>query len=266
MSSQKAAVATRGAQYAAMTRKSASRGSFRYVHVAIWDDREPFPNHFGRQGDNPFKNSYGWLRFRWMVHDVRLYGIRESIRKWYYLQDTWRNRGERIFAGEDELGNKFWFSHMSKATSGIKGGRFVEPKDPHWFRGQDYHVTHPSWMLWLAGCTAHTPAQIKARGEWGPHGRVCNGTTMWNVRWRADHVQGHGNDPTYVPSNTILVSPWYKLIKEAGFSRYIYNMNPVHAPFAGEHDVKQEVVEDFFRMQAPTCRWTRGHDHDEVRN
>ena len=260
-----ASKAVGASKYAAMTRKSAERGTHRYVHVAMWDDKEPFPNHFGRQHDNPFLNSYGWLRFRWMVHDVRIYGFRESFRKWYYLVDTWRNRGERIFAGEDELGNKFWFSHMAKGASGMKGGRFVEPKDPHWFRGADYHVCHPSWALWLAGCTAHTPAQIKARGEWGPHGRLAGGQTTWRVRHRADHHHT-GNDPSYVPVNAMLVSPWYKLLKESGFSRFNHNSNPSHHPFAGDHDVKQEVVEDFYRHQAPFCRWSRGHDHDEWRN
>jgi hypothetical protein len=254
-----------GAKYAAMAKQSASRGSKRFVYVDVWDSREPFPNHFGRQGDNPFKNSYGWLKIRWLIHDVRIYGFRESFRRWYYLLDTWRNRGERIFAGEDDLGNRFWFSHMAKAPSGFRGGRFVEPADPHWFRGQDHHVCHPSWLLWLGGCTAHTPAQIKARGEYGPHGRLAGGTVPWRVQHRADTCL-QGNDPCAIPNNQMLVSPWYKLMKESGFANFNYNTNPMHHPFAGEHDVKQEVVEDFYRHLAPYCRWSRGHDHDEWRN
>jgi hypothetical protein len=251
--------------YAAMAKKSASRGSFRYVHVAFWDDKEPWPNHWGRQGDNPFKNSYGWLRYRWMVHDVRIYGFRESFRRWYYLLDVWRMRGERIFAGEDDNGNRYWFSHMSKANAGLKGGRFIEPADPHWFRGQDHHTPSPAWLLWLAGNTAHTPAQIKARGEWGPHGRQAGGIVPWRVQHRGDTFTS-GNDPGALPSNQMLVSPWYKLLKESGFSHFNMNMNPVHAPFLGEHDVRQEVVEDFYRHLGPYTRWSRGHDHDEWRN
>lgn len=257
---------TAPAKYAEMARKSASRGSKRFVYNDIWDSREPFPNHFGRQGDNPFKNSYGWLKIRWLVHDVRIYGFRESFRRWYYLLDTWRNKGERIFAGEDENGNKYWHSHMSKRTSGQNGGRFIEPADPHWFRGQDYHTPPPSWALWLAGVVAHTPAQVKARGEFGPHGRAQSGQTMMAYRHSATHGIMTGNDPTHVAHNGMIVSPWLGLLKESGFANFNYNANPVHEPFAGEHDVKQEVVEDFYRHTAPFCRWSRGHDHDEWRN
>uniref|UniRef100_A0A7S1PZB5 NADH dehydrogenase [ubiquinone] 1 alpha subcomplex subunit 12 n=1 Tax=Neobodo designis TaxID=312471 RepID=A0A7S1PZB5_NEODS len=254
------------AKYAAMTRKSAQRGSFRFVYVDVWDSREPFPNHWGRQGDNPFKNSYGWLRFRWMIHDLRIYGFRESIRKWYYLLDCWRMRGEKIFAGEDENGNRYWFSHMSKAVSGLRGGRFIEPADPHWFRGQDAHTPSPRWLIWLVGNTAHTPAQIKARGEWGIHGRMGGGTTLWDVKWRQDMI-GHNNDPGPLPNNQMLVSPWYKLLKESGFTHFNKQTNPLNNPhFTHDHDVKQEVVEDFYRHNAPFCRWSRGHDHDEWRN
>lgn len=256
---------TAPAKYAAMARKSASRGSFRFVYNSTWDDREPWPNHFGRQGDNPFKNSYGWLKFRWLVHDVRIYGFRESFRRWYYLLDTWRNRGERIFAGEDENGNRYWFSHMGKGlTMGLRGGRFIEPKDPHVLRGQDAHTPPPKWLLWLVGNSAHTPAMMQARGEWGIHGRQWGGG-VWSVRHKLDHLH-QGNDPTWLPTNSLLVSPWYKLIKESGFAHFSYNSNPAHFPFAGEHDVKQEVVEDFYRHNAPHARWSRGHDHDEWRN
>ena len=258
-------MAVTGEKYAALARKSASRGSFRFVYNAHWDDREPWPNHFGRQGDNPFKNSYGWLKFRWLVHDVRVYGFKESIRKWYYLLDTWRNKGEKIFAGEDENGNRYWFSHMSKATSGIRGGRFFEPADPHWFRGADYHTPPPKYMAWLLGMTAHTPAQIKARGEWGIHGRQTGGQVLWQVRHRQDFMH-QGNDPTWLPNNQMLVSPWYRILRESGFAHFNYTSNPSSAPFIGEHDVKQEVVEDFYRHTAPAARWSRGQDHDEWRN
>jgi NADH:ubiquinone oxidoreductase subunit len=253
-------------KYALMARKSAQRGSKRFVYVQAHDDRQAWPSNRGRgQTDNPFKNYRGWTRFRWCVHDVRIYGLWDAGKKFYYLLDSWRQRGERVYCGSDELGNQYYMSHDSCGQSN-KHGRMVIPADPHVLRGQDGHCCPPEWQAWLHGNLAHTPAQIKARGEYGPHGRISKSNTMWNVRWRSDNFnQGLANDPTYTPTTSVLVSPWYKLMEESGFSVYNYNMNPTHAPFLQPHDVKQEVVEDFYRQQHAFCRQSKGQDHDEWR-
>lgn len=254
-------------KYADMARKSSKVGSKRFIYWPAHDEVQPFPGHQGRQHDNPLKHSYWATRVGWLIHDVRLFGLREAARKWYYLIDVWRNRGERIFAGMDELGNKFWFSHVAKGANLGRGGRWMEPADPHWFRGQDYYAAHPEWTRWCAGVTAYSPAMLKARGEGGMHGpSMGGGSTPFKVKYQQGMLQHHHADPTYVPQTTMIMSPWYKLQNEAGWACFHHHQIPVHAPFAGEHDVKPEVVEEFWRHTAPFCRWSRGHDHDEWRN
>lgn len=69
--------------------------------------------------------------------------------------------------GIDAYGTKYWQSFTSV---GDNGWRWFEPADPHWFRGRDQVTPPPEWYKSLVGHTAHTPQQMKARGEWGMHG------------------------------------------------------------------------------------------------
>ncbi len=259
------AVSVNAVKYGEMARKAAARGSKRYVHLPIWDDRHPFPMHRGRGSDEPIRNFRGWTRWRWLIHDFRVFGFKETVRKHYYLGENWRQKGERIFAGQDELGNKYWYT-WDAPRNGV--GRWVEPADPHHFRGQDAQTCPPPWQTWLNAMVAHTPAMIKARGEYGMHGRMAGAHVTFNYRWHKDIWNfGMGNDPTYVPTTGMIMSPWYKLLKESGFSRWVPNRGlPTHMPMVQPHDVKQEVVEEFYRGQNAFCRWSKGHDHDEWRN
>ena len=246
---------------AEMTRKSAQRGSKNFVWVQPFDERMYWPSWRGQQSDNPFAQWRGTWKFRWIIMDFRIFGFKEAIRKNWYMQCAWHSRGERIYMGTDENGNKYWQSWDAQRSG---GGRWVEPADPHWFRICT-HVPPPAWQMWLGGVMAHTPAIMQARGEWGPHGRMAKSLTPFNVRWRADLMTSVGNDPTHVPSNSVFFSPWSSLLKEAGYARYIYNRNPMWAPMVQPHDLKQEIVEDFFRRDMPFCQWHRGQDHDEWR-
>ena len=261
------AVSANAAKYVAMTKIAASRGSRDFVCVPSYDERMPWPNYKFRGTDEPLKHFRGWTRWRWMIHDFRVYGFKEFVRKHYYLGECWRQKGEKIFAGQDELGNKYWYT-WDGARGNNNNGRFVEPLDPHHFRGQDAQTCPPAWQMWLQGMMAHTPAIIKARGEWGLHGRTNGAHVTFTYRWHKDLWNfGMGNDPTYVPTTGMVLSPWYKLLKEAGFSRFVPNIGlPTHMPMVQPHDVKQEVVESFYRGQNAFCRWSKGHDHDEWRN
>lgn len=246
---------------AELARKSASRGTYYFSFNDCWDSRQPWPQHRGRQGDNPLANFGGILRYKWFIHDCRQFGFIKTITRWYYLCESWKGRGEKIYCGMDEIGNKYW---TTNDAAHINGARFVEPADPHWFRGQDAQCCPPMWQQWMTYCTAHSPAQLKARGEYGPHGRQGR-MHPFNVQWHQSAiVLGLGTDPTYVPQTGMLVSPWYKRLKEGGFCRWVTNVvYPTDPPFMGPHDIKPEIVEDFYRNNNLNCRWSKGHDHDE---
>jgi hypothetical protein len=253
------------ADFALMAKKSAGRGSKNYVHLTMHDDRNCYPARNFQWDDNPFRAWRGWQRWRWLIHDIRVFGSWETLRKNHYLQAVWHKKSEKIYHGRDENGNTYWSTNDGMR---IQGGRWIEPVDPHWFRGSDAYTCPPDWFGWLTGNFAHTPAEMQARGELGLNGR-CGGTTH---PWHLEYVPGMfllgaGLDPTFVPQTTVVFSPWYKQMKEAGFSRWVNNIGrPLTLPFMGEHDVKDEVVEEFYRGQAAYQRWSRGHDHDEWKN
>ena len=246
-----------------MARKSAGRGSYRFVFLTHHDDKFPFPPKLTHHDDNPFRNNKIWFRFRWLIQDLRMFGAWETLRKIHYLQIVWLRKGEKIYSGRDENGNTYWNSHQGCRG---QGGRWMEAVDPHWFRGADFHAAPPAWEAWLRGMIAHTPEQIKARGEYGTHGRI-GGTNPWSIGFYTGQIASHGIDPTYVPQTAVIFSPWYKTLKEAGFARWAINTSmPLYAPLVQPHDVKPEVVEEFYRGQAAYHRWSRGHDHDEWKN
>jgi len=249
-------------RYAAMARQSATRGSKRFIYNECWDDKPCLPNIYQRGTDNPFRTSRAWRRFRWLIHDLRQFGIRETVRKYYYLGDSWRQRAsERRLMGIDELGNKFWQAWDSKGQAG-RFGRLIEPADPHFLRGQDYWAMPPGWLMWLGGAIAHTPLQMKLRGEFGPNGRWMEGP--WRMKWSKDcSFFWNISDPHFLMSNTHIVSPWYKMAKEAGFSRYTHSFEPMWQPYEQPHEVKQEVIEDYYGYQAHNRKMSRGQDHDD---
>lgn len=247
-------------KFAEMARKSASRGSKNFVWLQPHDEKMAFPSYRGKQSDNPFINWRGTWKFRWILMDFRIFGFKEAIRKNWYMQNVWHARGERIYMGMDENGNKYWQSWDAQRAG---GGRWVEPVNPHWFGGWDCHTPPPAWQMWMAGAIAHTPAIIQARGEWGPNGRLFKAHNPFNVKWRPDLLTTAGNDAAHCPTNSVFFSPWSNILKEAGYSRYIYNRNPMWVPMIQPHDLKQEIVEDFFRRDMPFCQWHRGADHDE---
>lgn len=257
-----AAATAEAHRFAEMARKSAARGSKNFIWLQPHDERMYFPSWRGKQSDNPFVNWRGTTKFRWVLMDFRIFGFKEAIRKNWYLNNVWHARTERIYMGTDENGNKYWQSWDAQRSG---GGRWVEPADPHWFRGWDSHTPPPAWQMWLGGAIAHTPAIIQARGEWGPNGRLTRCHSPFNVRWRPDLTQHTGNDASHCPTNSVFFSPWSNILKEAGYSRYIYNRNPMWVPMIQPHDLKQEIVEDFFRRDMPFCQWHRGADHDEWR-
>jgi hypothetical protein len=253
------------AKFAEMARKSAGRGTKNFIWLQIHEEGTCLPSWYKRGAwicDNPFINMKGTRKFRWFVHDFRVFGVKETIRKMWYLHSAWVRPGERIFMGQDENGNKYWQTWDGGRAG---GGRWVEPADPHWFRGWDPYTPPPPWQAWLGGMIAHTPAAIQARGEWGPNGRCYKSQTPFNVRWRPDLLNfGLGMDPVHVPSNSVFFSPWSNIVKEAGYARYIYNRNPLYVPMLMS-DLKQEIVEDFYRRDMPFCQWNKGQDHDEWR-
>lgn len=254
------------AQYATMSRKSAMRGSNRYLHDEYMDERKSWPIvQTPRGSDNPFKYWRGWTRFRWMFHDIRVFGGMEYFWKWHYMHLAWNKKGEKIFMGFDENGNKYWEANETGPHWG-SGHRMIEPVDPHWLRGGDLHCAPHIWQQWLQDVTAHSPAVVKARGEYGNHGRY-GPSSAYNLRWYAGCLDSHGIDPCYVPQAGVIVSPWLKQYKEAGFSRWTMAMlQPLWTPLEQPHDLKPEVVEDFYRMLPHANRWSRGHDHDQWGN
>jgi hypothetical protein len=253
------------ADLAAMARKSASRGSYRYVHVTAVDDRQSFPPVRVPHQDNPMKHFRAWNRLKWLAQDVRMFGAREVFRKWYYLGPVWHKKGEKVFVGRDENGNTYWTGFDSFGRGLMN--RWIEPVDPHWFRGGDFTASTGGWYMWMAGHIPHTPAQVKARGESGPHGRQGSQVHPYNIHYYTGMMQSHGIDPTSVPQHGMLISPWQNHIKEAGYTRWVTNCGmPIHMPLTQPHDVKPEIVEDFYRGQAAYQRWSRGHDHDEWKN
>lgn len=240
-----------GTRYCEMTRKSASRGSLKFVFQHAHDERTYLPSWRGKQSDNPIANFRGFTKFRWLAMDVRMFGFKEAFKKTWYMYNCWYSRTERIYMGMDENGNKYWQSWDGQRQG---GGRWFEPADPHWHRGWDSHTPSPAWQMWLGNMIAHTPATIKARGEWGPNGRAAKTMAPFNVRWRPDIYSALGRDPTHVPNHTVFFSPWSNIIKEAGYARYVYNRNPMWVPMLQPHDLKQEIVEDFFRRDLLSLR------------
>lgn len=255
------------ARYGAMAVKASKCGTKNFVYTKAHDDRHPAPRHHHRQSDVPWRDSFWWNRLRWIVHDFRMFGLAGAIRKHYYIGECWRRKDEKIFVGKDENGNKFW---MSRRTQGSLFTRFVEPVDPHWFRGQYGHAASPMWIKWLQGNSAHTPAQVKARGEWGLNSRMGQPLPFnikydtWSpVNWGEEYTR----DPMWVPTPTSLLNPEYNALKEAGFSRWMHNKGmPQYMPFCGVHDYSDELVEEFYRGQWAFGRTSKGNDHDEWKN
>lgn len=254
------------AKHAAMARFGAMRGSKHYLHDEIVDERRSMPIvSVPRGSDNPFKYWRGWTRFRWQLHDIRVFGLWGWGRRIYYLGLAWHKKGEKVFMGFDENGNMYWEANESGPHM-MSGHRFVEPVDPHWFRGGDIHTPPHVWYQWLQEVTAHSPAVVKARGEYGVHGRYGQ-SSAYNLRWYQSCLDSHGIDPCYVPQAGVIVSPWLKQYREAGFSRWTMNiLTPLWTPLEQPHDLKPEVVEDFYRMLPHANRWSRGHDHDQWGN
>lgn len=257
-------LATRYAQLAA---KNSKCGSKNFVYTKTWDDPMPLPRHQGRQGDNPFLEFLGWIRLRWCIHDFRMFGFKGAIRKHYYIGEAWRRKDEKIFVGKDDNGNKYWLTRRSKGSFFC---RIVEPVDPHWFRGQEPHVAPPMWLKWLMHNMAHTPAQMKARGEYGHNSRL--GMPMpFNIKHSPFAIpnqgQTFGREPLYCPAPGMLINPERKVLEEAGWSRWTINKGvPTHMPFVGVHDYSDEVVEEYWRGHWAFGRVSKGNDHDEWKN
>lgn len=249
--------------YSAWSKYSASRGSKRHVHNERIDERRSWPIvHAPRASDNPLKNWRGWTRLRWITHDIRTFGAWNWWYRAWYMGLAWIKKGEKVFMGFDENGNKYWESNEGPSKA-FSGNRMIEPADPHWFRGGDIHTAPHVWYQWLQNVTQHTPSIVKARGEYGAHGRY-GGNQPYNLRWYQSCLDSHGIDPTYVPQAAVVMSPWKKQYAEAGYSRWTMNMlMPMWAPMEQPHDLKPEVVEDFYRMLPHANRWSRGHDHDQ---
>ncbi|EPY35670.1 hypothetical protein STCU_01004 [Strigomonas culicis] len=227
----------------------------------------PGPRHNARQSDLPWKDSLTWARWRWIMHDFRMFGLGGFIYKHVYIGEAWRRKDEKIFVGKDENGNKYW---MARRTQGTLFSRFVEPKDPHWFRGQAPHCAPPTWLKWLQFNAAHSPAQVRARGEWGLNSRM--GMPLpFNIKYDDFSPLNWGEtwsrDPMWVAGPLQLVNPERKALQEAGFSRWVQNQgNPLYMPFCGVHDYSDELVEEYYRGQWAFGRTSKGNDHDEWRN
>ncbi|CCW69481.1 unnamed protein product [Phytomonas sp. Hart1] len=254
-------------RYAKMATQSSKCGSKNFVYTKVHDDPMPGPRHHHRQSDVPWRDSFSWNRMRWIIHDFRMFGLFGALKKHYYIGESWRRKDEKIFVGKDEFGNKYW---MSWRTSGSMGTRLVEPADPHWFRGQSPFTANGIWRKWLQGSVAHTPAQIKARGEWGLNSRA--GIPMpfnikndswspinWGIFW--------SRDPAWVPGVGNLVNPERRVLQEAGFTRWVHNQGqPIYMPFCGVHDVSDELVEEYYRGHWAFGRSSKGNDHDDWQN
>jgi hypothetical protein len=252
--------------YAAAAKNASSVGSKKFVFFPIHDDR--LGTSFGSKGrtDNPILNSWWCQKYRWIWHDFRMFGLFGTLRKQYYFGEAFRIKCERIFAGKDEEGNKYWFTRRAACQT-----RMVEPVDPHWFRGADAGGQHPAWQKWLFQHTAHSPAVMRARGERSMMTHWVDTNTFLNVKWHR-HSQFFHAATTRDPGmfhNASLLNPDYKIMEEAGFSRWFQLQTnvggPVHPPFFGEHDFSDDLVEEYYRGQWAFCRSNKGTDHDEWR-
>lgn len=254
-------------RYGEMAARASKVGSKNFVYNPMHDDKMAFPRHHHRQSDVPWRDSMTWARWRWIVHDFRMFGLWGALRKHYYIGESWRRKDEKIFVGKDENGNKYW---LVRRSAGAMTSRIIEPKDPHWFRGQSPHTASSIWLKWLQGNVAHTPAQIKARGEWGLNSRVGQ-PLPFNIKYDDFSPINWGSiwsrDPMWAPGPGVLVNPEKKVLEEAGYSRWVVNQgSPVYMPFCGVHDYSDELVEEFYRGQWAFGRVSKGNDHDEWRN
>lgn len=259
----------RAAHYAGLARQSASRGSKRFVFTVYGDDLQPFPSHYARFAwdDNPLKGFWTWVRYRWLFHDFRMFGLKETLKKQYYMGEAWRRRDERIFCGKDENGNKYWVSRKNGAKM---GGRLFEPVDPHWFRGQDGAEIPPGYAIWWQYNRAFTPAQEKARGEHGPHTHSTTFATPWRIKWTAKNPTSHGNaaifDPWMSHQPGMLWCEHQPVIKEAGYSGWTTQVGrPSHTPFFGEHDIPEDTVLAYWRRIPFHMKSSHSIDGDEWR-
>jgi hypothetical protein len=252
------------AKYAVQATQSSKVGSKNFVNTRVWDDQMPFPRHQARQADNPMTDFLGWIRYRWMFHDFRMFGISGAIRKHYYFGELWRRKDEKIFVGKDDNGNKYWFSRRSK---GSYHTRFVEPVDAHWFRGQDPHCAPPMFQKWMTGNAAHTPAIMKARGEYGYNSRLGQ-PLPFKFKHSTFAMPNQGGEfarePTYVPGPGMLVNPERKVLQDSGYTRWVSSKgNPQYMPFCGVHDHSDELLEEYYRGTWAFGRANKGNDHDE---
>ena len=255
-----------GKDYAAMARQSASRGSKHFIYNEKWEEPSTYMFRHQRGTDNIFAEWRAWRRLQWHIHDIKVYGLLGFVKKFHWLNDVWRSRAsEKHLQGIDELGNKYWAAWDSKGCgSGMKLGRFIEPKDPHWLRGTDWNAAPPAWHAWLRGLIAHTPQQMKARGEFGPFGRMKD-QYPFKWHWEDWHVFQNNDDPGFLPSNNHHMSPWYKNQQEQGFNvDEGETLDARHSDaFMKPHDMKPEVVESFFSRINSNRTHYRSLDSDE---
>ena len=155
-------------RFAEMARKSATRGSKNFIWLQPHDERIYFPSWRGKQSDNPLLNWRGTWKWRWILMDFRIFGFKEAIRKNYYMSVAWHHRGERIYMGSDENGNKYWQSWDAQRSG---GGRWVEPADPHWFRGWDSQTPPPACVTRSPGTSGATTC-----GTWSTSRRASSHT------------------------------------------------------------------------------------------
>lgn len=256
-------------KYGEIATRSSKCGSKNFVYTKMYDDRQPAPTHIHRQSDVPWRDAWSLQRYRWMVHDFRMFGLWGALRKHYYIGESWRHKDEKIFVGKDENNGKYW---LVRRNGGSIFARIHEPVDPHWFRGQSHHAIPAMWLKWMQGNTAHTPAQMKARGEYGHNSRVGMPLPFdiahdeWTPLTQGGHYQ-YTRDPTFALSQGMLVNPERKVLQEAGFSRWAKNMgHPIYMPFCGVHDYSDELVEEYYRGQWAFSRRSKGNDHDEWKN
>lgn len=254
-------------RYGEMAVRSSKVGSKNFVYTKSHDDAHAFPRHHHRQADNPFRKNFTFQRWRWTLHDFRMFGLFGALRRHFYIGEAWRRKDEKIFVGKDENGTKYWQSRRAQGTFHV---RIVEAADPHWFRGQSPHTAGPMWLKWAQGGAAHTPAQMQARGEWGHNSRL--GMPLpFNIKYNEWSPLNAGEiftrDPTWVAAPGLLVNPERRALEEAGYSRWVREKGqPMYMPFCGVHDYSDELVEEFYRGQWAFGRESKGNDHDEWKN
>lgn len=254
-------------KYGQLAAKASKCGTKRFVYTKMWDDRHAFPRHHHRQSDVPWRDCFTFARYRWIVHDFRMFGLWGALKKHYYIGESWRRKDEKIFMGKDEHGNKYW---MARRTSGVLSGRLIEPADMHWFRGQSHRAASGLWQKWLQQNLAHTPAQIQARGEYGLNSRVGR-TLPFNIRnelWSPiGFADGNYRDPSYIPGPGSLLNPERRQLEEAGYARWA-NMSgiPQNMPYCGVHDESDEMLHEFYRGQWAFGRASKSVDSDEWKN